>query len=103
MLKSKRWVFVISLIMIASLLTACARETVVETVVITEKGETIIVTATPEPVPEEEKVMVVCQGQEPDTLYIWGGSMLAAAHIQEAVYDGTAITIGTTYAGVRDY
>ncbi len=45
--------------------------------------------ATPEPTPEPQpKTLVVCQGQEPETLYIYGGSMLAARHIQQAVYDG---------------
>lgn len=46
--------------------------------------------ATPEPTqaPAEPKTLVVCQGQEPDTLYVYGGSMLAASHIQQAVYDG---------------
>lgn len=41
---------------------------------------------TPEPAPEP-KTMVVCMGQEPDTLYTWGGSMLASRHVQHAFYD----------------
>jgi peptide/nickel transport system substrate-binding protein len=32
--------------------------------------------------------LVICIGAEPDTLYKYGGSTLAAAHIQEAIYDG---------------
>ena len=32
--------------------------------------------------------LVIGQGQEPDTLYIHGGSMLAASHIQNSLYDG---------------
>lgn len=32
--------------------------------------------------------LVVGQGQEPDTLYLYGGSMLAASHIQNSLYDG---------------
>jgi peptide/nickel transport system substrate-binding protein len=32
--------------------------------------------------------LVIGQGQEPDTLYIYGGSMLAASHIQNSLYDG---------------
>ena len=88
MFKSKRWMLVIGLLAIAGLLASCAPEAVVETVIVEIAGEMVVVTATPEPVPEEEVVMVICQGQEPDTLYIYGGSMLAARHPQHAIYDG---------------
>jgi peptide/nickel transport system substrate-binding protein len=50
--------------------------------------EEVVVTATPEPVVEGPKTLVICQGQEPDTMYIYGGSMLAASHIQNAMFDG---------------
>jgi peptide/nickel transport system substrate-binding protein len=51
----------------------------------------VVVTATPVPAPEVEKTLVVCQGQEPDTLFLYGGAMLAASHIhQAALYDSTA-------------
>jgi peptide/nickel transport system substrate-binding protein len=32
--------------------------------------------------------LVIGQGQEPDQLYIYGGSMLAASHVQHSLYDG---------------
>ncbi len=32
--------------------------------------------------------LVIGQGQEPDTLYIYGGSMLAGSHVQNSIYDG---------------
>jgi peptide/nickel transport system substrate-binding protein len=32
--------------------------------------------------------LVVGQGQEPDTLYIYGGSMLAGTHVLNSIYDG---------------
>jgi peptide/nickel transport system substrate-binding protein len=32
--------------------------------------------------------LVIGQGQEPDQLYIYGGSMLAASHVQNSLYDG---------------
>jgi peptide/nickel transport system substrate-binding protein len=32
--------------------------------------------------------LIIGQGQEPETLYIWGGSMLAASHVQNSLYDG---------------
>ncbi len=43
---------------------------------------------TPPPPPPEPKTMIICIGQEPDTLYIYGGAMTAALHVQHAVYDG---------------
>ena len=69
------------------------KETTIETVV---EQETIIVevTPTPEPVEEGPRTLVICQGQEPETLYVYGQSMLetdsalAAHHVQQAIYDG---------------
>jgi peptide/nickel transport system substrate-binding protein len=117
MFANKKLAIVVVLMMIAPMvLAACAAtpETVVETVVETVEvevtkiveGETQIetivetvevekiveveVTAEAPPEPEGPKTLVICQGQEPDTMYVWGGSMLAAAHIQEALYDGQA-------------
>jgi peptide/nickel transport system substrate-binding protein len=85
--------------LVALALAACTPTEVVKTVVVTQEvvteGETVIqevvVTATPEPeMPTEAapRTLVVCQGQEPDTLYIYGGSMLAASSVREAFYDG---------------
>lgn len=97
---SRKLLFVISLLVLASMvLTACGgtpAETVKETVVVVEtqviEGETVVkevvVTATPEPVVEEPRTLVICQGQEPETLYPMGGSMLAMSHVLEAIYDG---------------
>jgi peptide/nickel transport system substrate-binding protein len=45
------------------------------------------------------KTLVVCQGQEPDTMYVHGGSMLAAAHIQTAIYDSAVLPYGVDNAG----
>jgi peptide/nickel transport system substrate-binding protein len=90
--------------MAAMTLVACAQATpetieVEKTVIVTQEvmveGETVIeevvVTATPEPmeeVPEGPRTLVICQGQEPDTLYAYSGAMLARSHVLEAVYDG---------------
>lgn len=42
-----------------------------------------------EPVPPGgPTTLVVGQGQEPDSLYIYGGSMLAGSHITNSIYDG---------------
>ena len=72
------------------------KETVVHTVVeketIVEKEtvvETVAVEATAPPEePEGEQTPVICLGQEPDTLYAYGGSMLVNAHVQQAIWDG---------------
>ncbi len=39
------------------------------------------------PLPER-KNLVVCVGEEPNTLYLYGGSSPAASHIEQAIYDG---------------
>jgi len=54
--------------------------------------ETVVVAptaipATPAP-PAGPKTLVICEGQEPDSLYRYGTDMLAAAHVQQAIYDG---------------
>jgi len=86
-----------ALVVMSMVLSACATPTpatVVETVIVpkeveVEKEVEVVVTATPEPeAPAGPKTLVVCLGQEPDTLYLHGTDMLAAAHIQEAIYDG---------------
>lgn len=97
---SKKLFALASLILVAGMLvTACQPQTIIETkeveVVVTKlvEGEPVevVVTATPEPAPEVEKTLVICQGQEPDTLYVYGGSMLASSHIQTALYDSAAL------------
>jgi peptide/nickel transport system substrate-binding protein len=88
-----------ALLVLSLVLSACATptpETIIETVVVEKTVEVekevevpVEVTATPEPeAPAGPKTLVVCQGQEPDTLYPYGGDMLASTHIQQAVYDG---------------
>jgi peptide/nickel transport system substrate-binding protein len=102
MFRTKNLFLAMSLLMVASfVLAACQPQatpetvTVVETVVVTQEveGQTveIIVTATPAPtaVPVvEARTLVICMGQEPETLYNYGGSMLAQSSVLEAVYDG---------------
>jgi len=74
-------------------LVACSGETkVIEvTRVVTKKEtiiETIVVEATEPPEPHEPRTLVICMGQEPETLYWYGKSSLAAQHIRHAIYDG---------------
>ena len=85
--------------LVALALAACTPTEVVKTVIVTQEvvteGETVIqevvVTATPEPevpVEAEPRTLVLCVGQEADTLYVYGGSMAAASSVREAFYDG---------------
>jgi len=90
-----------AIVVLSMVLSACATPTpVIQTVIVKETvevektvivKETVEVTVeapTVEPTPVGPKTLVVCQGQEPDTLYAYGGDMLAAAHILHAIYDG---------------
>lgn len=90
MLTNKKWMLALGLVTLASVLLAACQPQAVEvpvTVIVAGTPVVQVVEVTPTPVPVE-KTMVVCQGQEPDTLYIYGGAMLAASHVQNAVYDG---------------
>jgi peptide/nickel transport system substrate-binding protein len=49
----------------------------------------VTATAAPEVATEvAPRTLVICLGQEPETLYINGGSMLASTQVQQAIYDG---------------
>jgi peptide/nickel transport system substrate-binding protein len=98
MLSSKKLMIVLGLLVIASMVLAACQpaattepETIVETVVVTveTEGETVVqvVTPTPEPV-DLPDTLVICMGQEPETLYNYGGSMLAQTSILESIYEG---------------
>jgi peptide/nickel transport system substrate-binding protein len=101
MFSSKKLLVVFGVLLVASMvLAACAPaatapppETIIETVVVTEmvEGEPVEVVqvVTPTPEPEGPKTLVVCEGQEPDSNFIYGSDMLASAHIHEAIYDGS--------------
>ena len=105
MFNSKKLVIAFGVLLVASMvLAACAPaatapppETIIETVIVTEivEGEVVeviqVVTPTPEPV--GPRTLVVCQGQEPDQLWMYGGSMLASSHIWQMIYDGGTAAI----------
>jgi peptide/nickel transport system substrate-binding protein len=108
MFSSKKYMLIFGLLMIASLILAACQpaavptpETVVETVVVTQMVEgtpvEVVQVVTPTPEPQGERTLVICIGQEPDTLYIYGGNMLAASQVQEAIYEGTP---GGTAGGI---
>ncbi len=56
---------------------------------------------TPEPTnPPSTRTLTICQGAEPDTLYIYGSNMLAANNVLEAIYDGPIDSNGFSYQPV---
>lgn len=74
------------LAVVGVLLTACQPTVQVQTVEVS--GPTQVVTATPIPTATPgPATLVICQDAEPETLYLYGGS-LAARNILEAIYDG---------------
>ncbi len=104
--RRKKITIAFGIIMISNMiLAACSLEpttpveTIVKTVVVTEiiAGEPveIIQVVTPTPEPEGPRTLVICQGQEPDTLYPWAGNMLAKSQILEAISEGSWTGIDT--------
>lgn len=87
--------------------TRVVTETTVET--ITVEGEpqevivevTRVVTETVEPpaeeVPPAEKHLIVCMAQEPDTMYPYGGSMLAGRAVQHGIFENNYTTLSYAY------
>jgi peptide/nickel transport system substrate-binding protein len=57
--------------------------------------KTVVATAIPTPSSGQPKHLVICQSQEPDTLYLYGTDMLAARHVQHAIF--------TNYITQRSY
>jgi peptide/nickel transport system substrate-binding protein len=101
MLNKKRLGLFTLLVLIAVLaLVACQPQTVTETVEVTRivtetiEGEqvevtrvveeVVEVTAVPVEEPAGPKDLVICQAQEPDSLYVYGTEMLASAAVQHA-------------------
>lgn len=109
----KRWSLLAIVPLLGLVLAACspATETIEVTRVVTEtvtvEGEEVEVTrvvveeqvveATEVPEPEQPKDLIVCMAQEPDTLYPYGGSMLAATAVQVAIFETEVTTFSYDY------
>ena len=94
--KSISFTITILITCLAITMTACGPEAttpepILETVVVTEIVEgtpmTVIHLVTPTPEPSGPRTLVICMGQEPDSLFLFGTGMLSAAHVMEAIYD----------------
>lgn len=95
--KSISFTITILITCLAISMTACGPEAttpepILETVVVTEIVEgtpmKVIHLVTPTPEPTGPRSLVICMGQEPDSLFFYGTGMLSAAQIFEAIYDG---------------
>ncbi len=116
MLNTKKWALVALLVALgAVVLAACTPTTETVEVVVTrvitetvvEEGQTVevtrVVTETvvevvePEAPPAGPKDLIVCMAQEPDTMYPYGGSMLAGAAVQHAIFENNFTNLSFGY------
>lgn len=112
---TKRWsLFAIIPLLGVVLLAACqpaAGEPVEVTRIVTETvtvegemqevtrvvTETVVVEPEETETPAQPKDLIVCMAQEPDTLYPYGGSMLAATAVQVALFETEVTTFSYDY------
>lgn len=118
MFNTKKWALVALIVALgAVVLAACTPTTETVTVEVTrvvtetvvEEGQTVevtrVVTETvvetvevePEAQPAGPKDLIVCMAQEPDTMYPYGGSMLAASAVQHAIFENNITTLSYSY------
>ncbi len=80
-------------LLLALLVAACQATPETPTAEPTQPAPTVI-PATPEPTIPPERTLVVCLGQEPQSLYLYGGASRSMWSVLEAVYDGPFDTLG---------
>lgn len=91
MVKRKYWIPGLALAGLLLLVTGCKTATVGPTAAASSTavaGTPTPVPPTPEPTKPPERSLVVCLGQEPQTLYAYAGASREMWSILEAVYDG---------------
>ncbi len=110
----KLWHFIVIILILSSLLGACGNKkstpepTATFTATPARKMETEEAPPTPVSTPTQSppetqaisKTLVICQGHEPESLYLYGGTPLGTSHIHEAIYDGPYDTRTYDYQGV---
>jgi peptide/nickel transport system substrate-binding protein len=84
--------------------SAATPEQILETVVVTELIEgtpvEVIQLVTPTPEPAGPRTLVICQGQEPDTLFLYGSDNFAKTQVLNAIYDGPYESASFSYQPV---
>lgn len=73
----------VTIFITALLLSACGEAKPVPSTRVSETPE-----ATSTPTPEPQKTLVVCIGEEPESLYLYNNSSVAMWSVLEAIYDG---------------
>ena len=98
MTTAKRFAVFASCLFILSVVAACRlpfSSSQPEATAVTTETPLPLPTATPAP-----KVLIVCLGQEPNTLYPYGGPNAAARSVLAAINDGPIDTVGYEYQPV---
>ena len=93
---SKPLVFLGILFVLGIIISGCQSantpEAVLETMIVTEIIEgtpvEVVRVVTPTPEPSGPRTLVICQGEEPDSLFRYGTDSFAADQILNAIYDG---------------
>lgn len=85
-------ILVLASLIVVLLLTSCTGKANDST----QSETTAEPTLAPTPKPEEPKRLVVCLGEEPQSLYLYKGSSQAMWSVLEAIYDGPIDTINNT-------
>ena len=94
--KSKPFVILSILLFLVIIFSGCQSaanpEPVLKTMIVTEIIEgtavEVIRVVTPTPEPSGPRTLVICQGEEPDSLFRYGTDTFAADQILNAIYDG---------------
>lgn len=101
-MSKNKTMLVIGLLVISSMvLAACQPQTttVIETVIVEGTPQIVEVPAEVETAPLPD-TLVVCMGQEPETLYTYAGNMLAASTVMESIIDGPIDTGSFSYQAI---
>ncbi len=87
--------------------TRVVTETTVETITVEGEPQEVIVEVTrvvtetvappAEDTPPADKHLIVCMAQEPDTMYPYGGSMLAGRAVQHGIFENNLTTLSYAY------
>ncbi len=81
-------------------LSACKTQSSSADLAVTESPSTPISTPTPAPTPPPQRLLTICMGQEPTSLFIYADGSQAARNVRQAIYDGPTDVVEYQYAPV---